>query len=114
MTGPAQKAKATVASISKPTGAASLIRRRGVTVSSELQNRRMPLRPRAIIPISPEPSMPATSDQAATEGVSVAEVCKAADKSANFPTKAEVGVRQILRRAQKERTRHVWGKTVQV
>src|SRR3546814_20703070 len=47
MTGPAQKAKATVASISKPTGAASLIRRRGETVSSELQNRRMPLRPRA-------------------------------------------------------------------
>src|SRR5690606_41660413 len=101
MTGPAQNANATQASISAPTGPASTRRKRGVTESSELQNRRMPVRPSAIMPARPETSTPVTSIQAATEGLSVAEVCKAADSNENFATKPDKGGRPVTSRERK-------------
>src|SRR5690606_22179055 len=100
MTGPAQKARSTQASISTPTGAASLTRNRGVMVSSELQNKRMPVRPRAIMPASPESSTAATRDQAANDGVSVLEVCSAADNKENLAMKPDSGGKPVISKAQ--------------
>src|SRR3546814_10844558 len=79
---------------------ASLIRSRGVMESSELQNRRMPVRPSAMLPASPDSSTAATGDQAATDGVSVLEVCSAADSSENLATKPDSGGRPVISRAQ--------------
>src|SRR3546814_8182400 len=105
MTGPAQKVRATQVRISAPTGAASLIRSRGVMESSELQNRRMPVRPSAMMPASPDSSTAATRDQAATDGVSVLEVCSAADSSENLATKPDSGGRPVISRAQATKDR---------
>src|SRR3546814_6660219 len=45
-------------------------------------------------------STAATRDQAATDGVSVLEVCSAADSSENLATKPDSGGRPVISRAQ--------------
>src|SRR5690606_36931919 len=63
-TGPAPAARAMHSRISTATGPASLRRRRGVVRSSVLQKMRMPVRPNATMPASPETSTAATRIQA--------------------------------------------------
>src|SRR5690606_5998375 len=100
MAGPAQKARPTQASIRAATGAASLMRRRGMTVSSGVQNRRMPLRLSAMIQARPDTSMPITSDQAAIDGVSPMGVSRAAESKANLATKPDSGGKPAMSSAQ--------------
>src|SRR3546814_8112848 len=53
-----------------------------------------------MMPASPDSSTAATRDQAATDGVSVLEVCSAADSSENLATKPDSGGRPVISRAQ--------------